>query len=411
MKTTLLTVFLALFCLLGSVSESQAQAARYISRSNGLWNSPSTWTAISLNGAIISPFPAPEANNDVVIAHDVRLNINYDVSGDNGALIITEAGSLSHTGQFTLVVGDQRGNAQQRITVAARTDLAMNLYKIEFIKARGTIAAPLTTASCMTVGNQSDLFVPTTLTINGNLVVPQGNAAANGLDGGGGARSIIRVRGRLDGNPNALRNFVFVNVQIQNNPEVSQDCDVLVPLPVELISFDAKYNNSQVVLRWATASEKNALNFAVERSLDGKNYSSVTIVPAAGNSSTRRDYEATDRGMRNGLNYYRLKQTDVDGTFTYSPVVPVQVGNDAQPQRLEAYGDQGNLNIVLQMPGTVQQLRVLDMMGRVLYTESLPEGATGLVTRSVPMGSENRVYMVQAVTSEGVVSKKFATMR
>ncbi|UOG73716.1 T9SS type A sorting domain-containing protein [Hymenobacter tibetensis] len=200
-------------------------------------------------------------------------------------------------------------------------------------------------------------------------------------------------------------------MQIQNDPEVNQDCDVLVPLPVELISFDAKYNNSQVVLRWATASEKDALNFAVERSSDAKNFSPVAVVQAAGNSSTRRDYEATDRNVRNGLSYYRLKQTDLDGTFTYSPVVPVQVGDDAQPQRLEAYGDQGNLNIVLQMPGTVQQLRVLDMMGRVLYTESIPEGATGLVTRSVPMGSENRVYMVQAVTSEGVVSKKFATMR
>ncbi|UOQ65116.1 hypothetical protein [Hymenobacter volaticus] len=179
---------------------------------------------------------------------------------------------------------------------------------------------------------------------------------------------------------------------------------------MELVSFDAKYDNNQVIVRWATASEKDAATFSVERSSDGKNFSSVAVVPAAGTSATRREYEAIDRSMRSGLNYYRLKQTDLDGTFTYSQVLPVQVGETQQ--KLEAYGSQGNLNIVMQTPGTLQQLRVLDPMGRVLYSETLSEGATGLVTRTVPMtgGAESRVYMIQAVTSQGVVNKKFMTV-
>ena len=414
MKTTLRAAFLALFCLLSSVLELRAQQIpqiTYVSRSNGFWNAPSTWTAISsATGAIIpNSFPAPNANNSVVVNHNISLNINYDVSGRNGALAVTEDGSLVHTGQFTLTIGDQQGNAQQRVTVAARAGIALNLYRLEFYKAEGTVAGEVQTASCLTIGNQTNLFVPTTIAINGNLVITQGNTSADGLDGGG-ARGIIRVRGRIFGSTNALRNYLFTNVTASNDPTVSADCNALVPLPVELVSFNAKYDNRQVVIRWATASEKDAATFSVERSSDGKNFSSVAVVSAAGTSATRREYEAIDRSMRNGLNYYRLKQTDLDGTFTYSQVIPVQV--EEAVQQLEAYGSQGALNIVLQTSGTLQQLRVLDAMGRVLYTETLADEAIGLVTRTVPMtgGTEGRVYLVQAVTSQGVVNKKFMTV-
>ncbi|MDF7813723.1 hypothetical protein P1X16_20255 [Hymenobacter sp. YC55] len=248
------------------------------------------------------------------------------------------------------------------------------------------------------------MVISSSLEVKGNLNVTQGNSSINA---GFPAQGSLRVTGRVLGNPNALRNLNFANVIVDG---VNIDCEALAPLPVELVSFSAKYDNKQVVVRWATASEKDAANFSVERSSDGKNFSSVALVPAAGTSAARREYEAVDHSMRSGLNYYRLKQTDLDGTFTYSQVIPVQVGETAQ--QLEAYGSQGSLNIVMQTPGTLQQLRVLDAMGRVLYTETLSDGATGLVTRTVPMtgGAENRVYMVQAVTSQGVVNKKFMTV-
>lgn len=409
MKTTLLNAFLVFFCLLSSAVDLRAQIT-YVSKTpRGLWTDPNTWNAFEANGTPVpNSFPAPNANNIVLINNDVRLNTDYRVAGDNGSLIITEQGSLSHTGQFTLTVGDQQGSpfAQQRISVAAREGVAMNLYKLEFIKALGTIGAEVRTASCLTITNNTNLTIPTTLVINGNLVIDQGNTSANGGSSGG----TILVRGALDAATNATRNYARITIIAQNDPNISRNCNVLVPLPVELVSFSAKYDNKQVVVRWATASEKDAANFSVERSSDGKNFSSVALVPAAGTSATRREYEAIDRSMRSGLNYYRLKQTDLDGTFTYSQVLPVQVGEAVQ--QLEAYGSQGNLNIVMQTPGTLQQLRVLDPMGRVLYSETLSEGATGLVTRSVPMaaGTGSRVYMVQAVTSQGVVNKKFMTV-
>ncbi|QKG53067.1 hypothetical protein [Hymenobacter sp. BRD67] len=95
------------------------------------------------------------------------------------------------------------------------------------------------------------------------------------------------------------------------------------PLPVELTAFTATAEgNTAVALAWATASEQNTLAFEVERSQDGKTFAHVSTVAAAGSSSTSRRYELLDTNplARQSVLYYRLKQLDVDGTYSYSPV-------------------------------------------------------------------------------------------
>lgn len=370
---------------------------------NGLWTDPGTWTATQNGVPVPNSYPVPGANNIITINNTVRLDTDYAVGDDDGLLIISATGTLVDVGGNTLTIGDIRGNAKERIRVQSRSGgNALDLFKISFIKATGTLAAPIQTSSCVTIANNTTLFAPSSITIGGNLIITQGNTALEGLDGQG--RGTLRVEGSIIATPGAVRNYVATNLLANNTPF---DC-AAGPLPVELISFSARLEGAQVNLRWATASETNATSFVVERSSDGKSFSTVATVLAAGTSAVRHDYQATDNGMRNGLNYYRLKQVDLDGTFSYTPVVPVQVGNATS--KLEAYGSQGKLNVIVQVPGALQQLRVLDTMGRVLYTETVAAAATELVKRSIPMAAgETRVYIVQAITSEGVISKKFAT--
>ncbi|HEX8427281.1 hypothetical protein [Hymenobacter sp.] len=417
MKTTLFSLFLTLLCLCGSALGLRAQGGQtpliiFTSIQNGDWQTPGTWQSIGPNGFSTTLTPADNANNTVIINHDITLNMDYAVTGLNGTLIINTTGSLAHAGQYTLSIGDRAaqggGRAEPRLNVLPRlSGVSLNLYKLNFYKAAGTIDGAIQTASCVTFSNNSDLTfnLTSSLTVNGNLLIEQGNSSVNSIGIAAGALTVLgRVLGIQENRFQQDYRFATYNIQNRNF-----DCSVAVPLPVELVSFTAKHENQQVAIRWATASEKDAANFAVERSTDGKNFATVTTVPAAGTSATRREYETTDRSMPSGLNYYRLKQTDLDGTFTYSQVLPVQVGELAP--KLEAYGAQGTLNIVMQTPGTLQQLRVLDTMGRVLYTETLSGGATGLITRKVPVsgGVEGRVYLVQAVTSQGVISKKFVS--
>ena len=103
------------------------------------------------------------------------------------------------------------------------------------------------------------------------------------------------------------------------------------PLPICLLHFSANENNSQVDLSWSTASEINNNYFTVEKSRDAVDFEFVIDVPGAGTSNQTLYYSDIDLGPYRGLSYYRLKQTDYDGSFRYSDLVIVKIkegGND-----------------------------------------------------------------------------------
>lgn len=100
----------------------------------------------------------------------------------------------------------------------------------------------------------------------------------------------------------------------------------LSPLPVELLSFSAKpIDNKEVICKWATATESNNDFFTVEKSTDAIHFESAGTIDGAGYSSVITNYSFTDKHPYNGVSYYRLKQTDFNGAFTYSQIVAVQI--------------------------------------------------------------------------------------
>ncbi|KXX71325.1 T9SS type A sorting domain-containing protein [Flammeovirga sp. SJP92] len=107
--------------------------------------------------------------------------------------------------------------------------------------------------------------------------------------------------------------------------------DESTDLPVELISFNAFTEETEVKLEWSTASELNNDQFEIQRSIDGKTWSALGIVDGAGNSNIRLDYEYIDMNpVMNQISYYRLIQTDFDGTETiFDPVEVFMQGEEA----------------------------------------------------------------------------------
>lgn len=92
-------------------------------------------------------------------------------------------------------------------------------------------------------------------------------------------------------------------------------------LPIELINFDATLNDELTVdLEWTTASETNNDYFTVERAGSDMQFSSLLTVNGAGNSYSLLAYHATDDDPLPGISYYRLKQTDFNGDYTYSDI-------------------------------------------------------------------------------------------
>ncbi len=101
-------------------------------------------------------------------------------------------------------------------------------------------------------------------------------------------------------------------------------------LPVEWLSFSSEISNRNIELQWQTSSEKNAYSFDIERSFDEENWFKIGEQMAAGNSNKTNSYSFLDEGvldLNNKVVFYRLKQIDFDGNYSYSKIISVQVPN------------------------------------------------------------------------------------
>src|SRR5574343_53253 len=111
-------------------------------------------------------------------------------------------------------------------------------------------------------------------------------------------------------------NLVFDNISL----------NLISALPIELVDFSALLKNDRTVeLSWQTASEKDNDYFTIERSVDGENWAAIQEIDGAGNSTSLLNYTTTDIVSEKGIFYYRLKQTDFDGAYTYSDIRAVVV--------------------------------------------------------------------------------------
>ncbi|HMJ70476.1 MAG TPA: hypothetical protein VK508_16340 [Cyclobacteriaceae bacterium] len=106
------------------------------------------------------------------------------------------------------------------------------------------------------------------------------------------------------------------------------------PLPISLVSFDASVNNGIVYLKWQTSSELENDFFLIERSKDGKTFEALTKIDGAGTSNQRLNYQARDINPYHGTSYYRLSQTDFDGSINYYRVIVVKIEDFAEITKL-----------------------------------------------------------------------------
>ncbi len=103
-------------------------------------------------------------------------------------------------------------------------------------------------------------------------------------------------------------------------------------LPISLLSFSADTKDNDIILNWKTATEINNDYFTVERSTDCKTFDALEKINGAGNSNMILKYDYIDKNVKEVINtnkvYYRLKQTDFDGKFTYSGIVAISLTNE-----------------------------------------------------------------------------------
>lgn len=96
-------------------------------------------------------------------------------------------------------------------------------------------------------------------------------------------------------------------------------------LPIKLNSFTGSYAGSKIVLNWTTGNEQNNQYFVIEHSTTGYTFSEAGRITGAGSTANTQSYSWTDNYPSGGNNYYRLKQVDTDGQYSYSKLINVPV--------------------------------------------------------------------------------------
>lgn len=183
-----------------------------------------------------------------------------------------------------------------------------------------------------------------------------------------------------------------------------------IPLPIELLSFTADVNNQEVDLKWQTASEINNDYFTVERSMDGENFEPLIIVKGAGNSNQIINYYEVDKDPYSGISYYRLKQTDFDGEFSYSQIISVNITKNNKD--INIYPNPvSNNNLTLELYGFSETdeitVKISNSYGALIYSKSFD--SSNNLKFEIPIKEITKIsgiYMVTLISKESIISKK-----
>lgn len=159
-------------------------------------------------------------------------------------------------------------------------------------------------------------------------------------------------------------------------------------LPIRLLTFEANVlENNQVELHWATATETDNNYFELLRSPNGLSYVKIETMEGAGTSSEVLDYRCIDKNPYIGYNYYKLKQVDMDGKFTYSDVVMVMVMNKFDDEiniNIFPNPTKTSLNFQIEKPlHAGGEIQLIDLLGKVIHTSELVGGLNTVIKNEI----------------------------
>jgi Secretion system C-terminal sorting domain len=160
-------------------------------------------------------------------------------------------------------------------------------------------------------------------------------------------------------------------------------------LPVKLVAFSGVVNGCENRLSWSTSQEQNSKWFEIEKSTDGRNYSSIGRVTAAGNSNSLLTYSFSDISASGGNNYYRLKQVDIDDRFIYSETV--QLTSKCREPKASVYpnpvGARQDANVIIENFGKTVYGYLYDAAGKQLQQVRLTNGTNKVNVSSYASGN------------------------
>lgn len=333
------------------------------------WNNSAIWSrtdevAGPVDGCAGKTLPGPD--DCVVIATNSHVRLS---SGTINVMTVTNNGNLTVTGSTTRLNIGPFGNTTNRIYLISGNSSTLTVINAGIVDVWGGWASA-NNGNTSAVGGTAGFFnVRNCGLVGGNPNVFQLSNSCDNINAPLASAGTLIYCITCPGCQASLN----TTTQRQSNVDNIPGCRAIVtPLPITLVSFEAfaqQEENSQepyVALRWTTAREIDNDFFTIERSTDGESFIEIQRIPGAGNSDAVISYGTSDNTPLHGISYYRLKQTDFDGTFTYSKVVSVRV-NLSLASRLSVYPNPNSSSrFFLNMKSEeVKSLAIYDLSGRL----------------------------------------------
>jgi len=185
-------------------------------------------------------------------------------------------------------------------------------------------------------------------------------------------------------------------------------------LPVEITSFNAIAQNNKVMLNWITGSELNNQYFEIEKSINGNQYEPIGRVAGKGTTSQTNFYSFTDHAPLAMINYYRLKQVDIDNRYKYSAVVTIKLDGKLK-KSINIFPNPVSDKINFRISSDISAngfINITDALGQSIYrrNESFVRGDNVFALNSLknlPKG----VYTLQVVFNKEILFTKFISAK
>lgn len=190
-----------------------------------------------------------------------------------------------------------------------------------------------------------------------------------------------------------LGDGTFVDFDNPGNPTYRQELNCIYPLGVNWGSFKATALEKEVLLNWKTLAEKNADYFAIEHTNGSIPFSTIGTVKCTGNTQQTTGYTFMDRQPGTGLNYYRLKQFDFDGKWSYSSIEAV---NYYSSELTAGYISSAHQLVFSHPVAEESTITVFSSEGQLLQSVVLEEKRS-----SIPFIAPSGILLIRVIESNG----------
>ena len=208
-------------------------------------------------------------------------------------------------------------------------------------------------------------------------------------------------------------NNISVIIQGPGIPYQTVSCNYSgIALPVELVDYQGTATETEVNLNWSTASERNNDRYSILRSTDGYTWSEIAQVKGAGTTADYKEYSYADRSPENGINYYKLTQTDFDGDVKEQGVVGIEFFRETTSTTSVFPNPSSGGNVSVRVTATEDDpitINVRNEFGRLVQTQEMavPEKSSGrfVVQESIQLPQEKQVYFLEVAQNGNALGR------